>query len=52
MNIDKIVHLIEELREEIHKLLEKEGSINEDVLKKSRELDELLNIYYRLLNKK
>lgn len=52
MHKDKISHLIEKLREELNKLLEKDGFINEGILKKSQELDEMLNKYYRFLMKK
>ncbi|MGI5876494.1 MAG: Spo0E family sporulation regulatory protein-aspartic acid phosphatase [Dethiobacteria bacterium] len=48
---DKITYLIEELREELHNLLEKAGHINEEILAKSRKLDELLSKYYELPKK-
>lgn len=46
---NKTTFRIEKLREELNKLLEKKGNITEEILKKSRELDKVLNEYLKHL---
>ncbi len=48
----KIITLIEELRNELHKLYESKDLTNLEVIKKSRELDELLVRYQEMLIKR
>ena len=52
MNKKNILKKIEQLREELHKLVEKkDGYIDDEVVKKSKELDKLLNKYQSLFEK-
>ena len=51
MDKKKLLKKIEELRDEMHKLLEeKDGEVDSEVIKKSEELDEILNEYQTLLD--
>lgn len=46
---NKITFRIEKLKKGLNKLLKKEGNITEEVLKKSHELDKMLNEYLKHL---
>ena len=52
MDIDEIVEKIELLRQELHEIGKKKSLLNEKVIKKSQELDNLLNFYHKLVNAK
>jgi len=52
LDIEKLLKLIEVLRQEMYELVEKKGLMDDDVIKKSEELDELLKEYYHLLDAK
>ena len=52
LDIEKLLKLIEVLRQEMYELVEKKGLIDDEVIKKSEELDELLKEYYHLLDAK
>ncbi len=51
MDIKRVIELIEKLRTELNELHESKELIDEEVIKKSQELDRLLNEYERLLEK-
>jgi len=50
MNIDKILEKIELLRQELQEISKKKSLLDEEVLRKSQQLDHLLNDYQKLLN--
>lgn len=52
MGIDEIVEKIELLRQELHEIGRKKSLLNEEVIRTSQELDDLLNLYYKQLNAK
>ena len=52
LDIEKLLKLIEVLRQEMYELVEKKGLMDDEVIKKSEELDELLKEYYHLLDAK
>lgn len=51
LNLKRAINLIEKKRTDINKLYEGSELTDYDVLKKSRELDELLNKYDKMLMK-
>jgi len=53
LQTERLLKLIEELRQELHELVEeKEDLINGEVIDKSQEIDRLLNEYMELIKKK
>lgn len=52
MNIDEIVDKVDLLRQELNEIGKKKSLQDEEVLRISQQLDELLNIYQKLLNVK
>ena len=52
VNRDKIIHLIETKRAELNKLVKDKEKIDDNVVKKSQELDLLLNIFDNNIVKK
>jgi hypothetical protein len=49
---ENLIKSIEKVRDQLHKLIHKNGKLtDEEVLKKSRELDSLLQELYKLLKK-
>ena len=49
MDKKELLKRIEKLREELHKLVEnKDGNVDDEVVKKSEELDNVLNKYQSL----
>ena len=51
MDKKKLLKRIEELRKEMYKITENKGRENNEVIKKSQELDELLLEYQKLIKK-
>lgn len=53
INIEKkkIIVMIQDLRKELHKLVDEKGMQDESVIMKSQELDKLLNEYEKLLDR-
>jgi len=46
---EKIITMINKLREDLYKILQEEnGTVSQEVLKLSEELDEVLNKYYNM----
>lgn len=48
----ELLQAIEKLRHEMNQLVQKQGEINAEVIKKSQELDILLNKYQQIRKKK
>lgn len=47
-NIEKMLVELEKTRDELHRLEEEKGLNAQEVIVKSQQLDELINIYYQL----
>ena len=47
MDLKRLIKLIEQMRTDINKCYENSVLIDEEVLRKSRKLDELLNKYHK-----
>ena len=52
MNEKKLLNKIEKIRKEINIIASKKGFLDKEVLKKSQQLDELLNKHNKITSKK